>query len=93
MRMVPTIGRMLTAVIVRPFLFQCVAAQAEPMIIKNWMAPNGMLKRMASKLLYPKSLTMRLPKVATPPLAMLSPVSTSQALLDTHRHAAENGGH
>jgi hypothetical protein len=50
MRIVPTIGNTLTAAMVSPLRCQCVAAQADPIITKNWMAPNGMLKRMASKL-------------------------------------------
>lgn len=50
MMMVPTTGSTLTAAMVNPFLCQCVAAQAEPMIMKNWMAPKGMLNKMASKL-------------------------------------------
>lgn len=71
MRIVPMDGRMLTPAMTRPFLWKRVASQPDPMMTKTWMTPKGMLKRMASKLVYPKSLTMRLPKVEIPPLAIL----------------------
>ena len=72
MRIVPMVGRTATPAMTRPFRWVFVASQPDPKIAIIWITPKGMLKRMVSKLLYPKDLTIRFPKLEIPPLAILS---------------------
>lgn len=68
---VPMVGSTAIRAIARPFRLNLVAPQLEPKMTTIWITPNGMLKRMASNLVYPKSLMIRFPKVEMPPLAIL----------------------
>lgn len=67
----PTIGGIQRSSKAGPFLFVHVAIAAPPNVAMIWTAPKGMLRRMVSKLPKPKELTMRGPKVVTPPLGIL----------------------
>lgn len=48
-----------------------VETQPDPIMTTIWITPVGMLKRIAVKLVYPKSLRIRFPKELIPPEAIL----------------------
>lgn len=54
-----------------PFIFRTIASHAPPIVETNWTAPKGMLKSIAVNWSNPKDLTIKGPKVDTPPLGML----------------------
>jgi hypothetical protein len=69
--MVPAIGGIHSSARAGPFFFVQVANAAAPIVAMICTAPNGMLRRMVSKLLNPKEFTIRGPKVVMPPLGIL----------------------
>ena len=68
---VPAIGGIHSIASAGPFFFVQVANAAPPIVAMICTAPNGMLRRIVSKLSNPKELTIRGPKVVIPPLGIL----------------------